>query len=138
MARIHLQDVCLDYPLYGAYDPPSLQLVLDGIPTYDRSVLIADPALGRDLAATMGGAPVCLMRGHGITTAGNSVEEAALAAIRLQMLADMNYRAYLLGNPRPISAEDQDTFRDLERGSDAVGTARARALWRYYVAVTDA
>jgi L-fuculose-phosphate aldolase len=125
-------------PLYGAYDPPSLQLALDGIPTFDRSVLISTPELGSDLVAAMGDAPVCLMRGHGITTAGGTIEEAALAAIRLNDLAKMNHQAYLLGNPRPISAEDQAAFRDLERGPATAGPARARALWRYYLAFTGA
>lgn len=124
-------------PLYGAYDPPSLQLALDGIPTFDRSVLISTPELGSALVSTMGEAPVCLMRGHGITTAGGTIEEAALAAIRLNDLAKMNHQAYLLGNPRPISAEDQEAFRNLERGADTAGPARARALWRYYLALTE-
>lgn len=125
-------------PLYGAYDPPSLQLALDGIPTFDRSVLISTPALGTDLAAALGEKTVCLMRGHGITTAGPTIEEAALAAIRLNDLAKMNQQAYLLGNPRPISAEDQAAFRDLERGAGTPGPARALALWRYYLAFTEA
>jgi ribulose-5-phosphate 4-epimerase/fuculose-1-phosphate aldolase len=125
-------------PLYGAYDPPSLQLALDGIPLYDRSVLISNAKLGAEIAHAIGDASVCLMRGHGITTAGGTIEEAALAAIRLNDLAKMNHQAYLLGNPRPISAEDQETFRDLERSATSAGPARARALWRYYLAVTDA
>lgn len=124
-------------PIYGAFDPPSLQLVLDGIPTYDKSVLISDAALGAELATTMGRADVCMMRGHGITTAGETIEIAALNAIRLCDLAAMNERAYNLGTPRPISLDDQEKFRDLERGNDTPGPARARALWRYYVAVTE-
>ncbi len=124
-------------PLYGAYDPPSLQLALDGIPTYDKSVLIRTPERGVELVRAMGDASVCLMRGHGITTAAATIEEAALAAIRLNDLAKMNQAAYMLGNPRPISPEDQEEFRELERGSDTVGTARWRALWRYYVALTE-
>lgn len=123
-------------PLFGAFDPPAMQLALDGIPTFDRSLLIADPALGRDLAAAMGKANVCLMRGHGITTAGGTIEEAALAAIRLNTLATVNYRARLLGTPRPIAPEEQEAFRDLERDAASAGPARARALWRYYVALT--
>jgi len=125
-------------PLFGAYDPASLQLVLDGIPTYDRSILIRTPERGKELVRTMGGSSVCLMRGHGITTAAGTIEEAALTAIRLNDLAKMNQDAYLLGNPRPISLEDQEEFRNLERGADTVGTARWRALWRYYVALTKA
>lgn len=124
-------------PLIGAFDPPALQLALDGIPTYDRSILIKTPERGAEVAAAMGNASVCLMRGHGITTAGGTVEEAALAAIRLNDLAKMNQAAYLLGNPRPISPEDQEEFRDLERGNDTPGPARARALWRYYLALTE-
>jgi ribulose-5-phosphate 4-epimerase/fuculose-1-phosphate aldolase len=124
-------------PLYGSYDPPSLQLILDGIPTYDRSILIRTPELGAELVKTMGDAPVCMMRGHGITSAAGTIEEAALGAIRLNDLAKMNQDAYLLGNPRPISLEDQAEFRDLERRNTTPGPARARAAWRYYRALTE-
>jgi L-fuculose-phosphate aldolase len=127
--------------LYGAYDPPSLGLALDGIPTYPRSILISTPELGNDLVKAMGTSPVCMMRGHGITTAGASVEEAALYAIHLNELAEMNYRAHLLGNPEPISDEDQAVFRAMKLGREAeqgAFTGRAMALWNYYVALTGA
>ena len=77
------------------------KLAVDGLPLYDRSILIRTPALGQELVAAMGTAPVCLMRGHGITTAANSIEEAALHAIHLNDLATMNYRAHVLGDERP-------------------------------------
>jgi ribulose-5-phosphate 4-epimerase/fuculose-1-phosphate aldolase len=131
-------------PLYGAYDPAGLQLVLEGIPTYPRSILISNPELGRDLAQAMGSHSTCLMRGHGITTAASSIEEAALHAIALNELAVMNYQANLLGNPRPISEEDQATFRKLDLGSAPPAAAaglpsgRAVALWRYYCELTGA
>src|SRR5579862_5478204 len=35
-------------PIFGAYDPSALQLVLDGVPTFDRSVLVSTPQLGED------------------------------------------------------------------------------------------
>jgi ribulose-5-phosphate 4-epimerase/fuculose-1-phosphate aldolase len=128
-------------PIYGSYDPAGLQLLLDGIPTYDRSILIRTPQLGADLAKTMGDAKVCMMRGHGITTAGSSIEEAAMHAIGLSELAAMNYKAYLLGNPRPISEEDQAEFRSFERapvsGGGGLPGGRVGAAWRYYVTVTD-
>lgn len=131
-------------PLYGAYDPAGLQLVLDGIPTYQRSILISNPELGGDLARTMGSHATCLMRGHGITTAAGSVEEAALHAIALNELAVMNYQATLLGNPRPISEEDQAIFRKMDsRGAPPAAepgrpVGRAVALWRYYCELTGA
>lgn len=125
-------------PLYGAYDPAGLQLILDGVPTYDRSILISTPPLGRELANALGGARVCLMRGHGITATGRSIEEAALAAIDLNELAAFNYRANLLGEPRPISREDQEAFRQFERvapppsAPNAEPEGRAASLWHYY------
>jgi ribulose-5-phosphate 4-epimerase/fuculose-1-phosphate aldolase len=131
-------------PLYGAYDPAGLQLVLDGIPTYQRSILISNPELGGDLARVMGPHSTCLMRGHGITTAAGSVEEASLHAIALNELAVMNYRANLLGDPRPISEEDQAVFRKSTVTSasapdpQGLPTGRAVALWRYYCELTGA
>lgn len=130
-------------PLYGAYDPAGLQLVLDGIPTYDRSILIATPQLGGELARAIGSARLCLMRGHGITATGRSVEEAALAAIDLDELARFNYEAHLLGDPRPISREDQETFRKLEGVTAAVSEPHAEpegrlaSLWQYYRRLID-
>lgn len=128
-------------PIYGAYDPPGLQLLLDGIPTYERSITITTPALGEDLVRAIGSKRACLMRGHGITTANRSIEEAALDAIYLNELATMNYQARLLGDPEPISEEDQAVFRErvetrYAAGSDGQPSGRARALWRYYTTLT--
>jgi ribulose-5-phosphate 4-epimerase/fuculose-1-phosphate aldolase len=128
-------------PLYGAYDPSGLALALEGIPTYDRSILISTPELGADLVKAMGNAKTCLMRGHGITTAGPSVEDAALYAIQLNELATINYQANLLGNPRPISEADQAVFRRDRPGATAAAptgrpAGRAVALWRYYCELT--
>ena len=132
-------------PLYGAYDPASLQLALEGIPTYERSILISTPELGADLVRAMGKASTCMMRGHGITTIGASVEEAALAAIHLNDLATVNYQARLLGDPMPISKEDQDAFARVGRARERAGAGteagrpagRTAALWRYYCALTS-
>jgi hypothetical protein len=78
------------------------------------------------------------MRGHGITTAANSVEEAALLAIHLNELAAMTYRAALLGNVRLIPPEEQDAFRkmDIDAGYGeplpGIPSGRAASLWRYF------
>lgn len=129
-------------PLFGGYDPSGLRLALEGIPTYERSITITTPALGEDFARAIGSKPVCLMRGHGITAANHSVEEAALDAIFLNDLATINYEASLLGDPEPISEEDKDYFRarsDAGRyteGSDGRPGERAVAVWRYYTTLT--
>jgi ribulose-5-phosphate 4-epimerase/fuculose-1-phosphate aldolase len=131
-------------PIYGAYDLHSLRLVLNGIPSFGRSILIERPDLGRELAAAMGRSPVCLMRGHGITTAAQSVEEAALLAIHLNEMATMTYRAKLLGNTTTIPVDEQELFRNvaIDAGyekphGDGHVTGRAAALWRYYTRLID-
>jgi ribulose-5-phosphate 4-epimerase/fuculose-1-phosphate aldolase len=131
-------------PIYGSYDPHSLALVLAGIPTFERSILIKRPSLGRDLADFMGTSPVCLMRGHGITTAANSVEEAALLAIHLNTIATLTYQANVLGDVSTIPVEEQEEFRLLVADVDAhsgtprpgIPSSRAASLWRYYTRLT--
>ena len=130
-------------PIYGAYDPQSLRLVLDGVPIYERSILIEKPDLGRELVSVMGNKNVCLMQGHGITTAANSVEEATLYAIHLNDIATMNYRAYSLGGITTIPQEEQDAFHkmkiDTGYGDPVVGVPSGRAanLWRYYTRLAE-
>lgn len=116
-------------PLVGAFDPSCLRLLNDGIAYYPRSVLIHDEELGRDLASAMRGARSCVMRGHGVTTLGRTVEDAVLDAIRLNDLAELNYRARLLGSPEPITDEDQTFFAQVDVGSN-------EPYWRYYCRLT--
>lgn len=126
-------------PLYGAYDPSSLYLWLEGIPTYGRSVTISSDELGKDFTDAMGDKRTCLMRGHGITTAGASVEEATVTAIKLNELAEMNYRAHLLGDPRPIPEEDLAEYRRRfeERGGFSA-SPHGQSSWRYYERLSGA
>jgi L-fuculose-phosphate aldolase len=124
-------------PIYGAYDPSSVSLLLEGIPTYGRSITIRTDQLGQDFANAMGDKNVCLMRGHGITTAGASVEEATVTAIKMNEIAEMNYRAYLLGNPRPIPDEDIEAFRNGgKRSKDRGLNTHMNSTWRYYADLT--
>jgi L-fuculose-phosphate aldolase len=118
-------------PLIGAYDPFALQLLLDGIPRYPRSVLIANDTLGQDLARTIGDKSVCLMRGHGITAVGASVEEATITAWRLNDLAEINYRAALLGDPEPIPDEDIAAFQTRGRRPTPTAPPGQNSTWRY-------
>ena len=129
-------------PLYGAYDPSSARLAIDGIPQFDRSILINNAALGAELAKVMGHSKTCMMRGHGITTAGASVEQAALYAIQLNELATINYQAQLLGDPQPISSDDQAAMlalRVLESTSEGglPPSGGDAAVWNYFCRFTD-
>lgn len=124
-------------PIFGAFNPSALKVAIDGVPTYPRSVLINNPQLGEDLAKSLGTHSVCMMRGHGITATGSSIEDASLRAIALNDLAEMNYRARLLGNARPIDDEDIEFFRKTMGGPPKAITSNAvGALWKYYLRLT--
>lgn len=129
-------------PIYGAYDPQGLGIALEEPPVFEKSVLINTPELGRELTATIGTKRACLMRGHGITTAGGSIEEASVVALGLNELATMNYQARLLGEPRPIAVEDQIGLRPAMKRLTAPGASPGEpgesvaAEWRYYCRLT--
>jgi ribulose-5-phosphate 4-epimerase/fuculose-1-phosphate aldolase len=122
-------------PVYGAYDPASLRLWLNGIPTFDKSVLVSTDALGKELAETIGDKSVCLMRGHGVTTCAAEIEEAAMENILLNELAEMNYKAAMLGTPRAISDEDLEVFRSRGPRSGRTGSS---AAWKTYCRLVGA
>ena len=117
-------------PLFGAYDPSGLRLVMEGLATYPRSITVSNNQLGEEFTTAMGDKRACLMRGHGITSVGGGVEEASLTAIKLNELAEVNYRANLLGVPQPISEEDIAHIMGSARGKRQ--SIHARSGWRYY------
>jgi len=122
-------------PMYGAYGPGS-RLALEGVRTYQRSITIHDDQLGEEFADFVGSSQVALMRGHGVSVVGSGVEDATVRTMALNELVTMNYKAYLLGTPRPISEQDQASMaRPLDpnrRRGSAGGDAGMRASWRYF------
>jgi ribulose-5-phosphate 4-epimerase/fuculose-1-phosphate aldolase len=122
-------------PIYAAYNPPGLKLLLDGIPLYRRSVTIIDDVLGQDFIKVMGDKNACLLIGHGITTAGRSVEEVTLTTLNLFELARLNYLAYAIGDPKPIPAIDIEEFArrwKTHPGRSQVSSKTEHPDWRYF------
>ena len=122
-------------PLFGAYDPSGLRLLVDGLATYPRSITVSNEKLGEEFARAMGNKQACLMRGHGITSAGPNVEDATLTAIKLNDAAVINYQASLLGTPQPISQEDIEILVGKSRGGNQA--VHANSNWRYYCKLLD-
>jgi len=123
-------------PIYGAYNPPSMRLALDGIPLYPRSVTIVDDGLGEDFMRVMGNKKLCLLLGHGITTAGGGVEEATLIALNTYELARMNYLAYAIGEPKPIPEGDITEYKrrwagGFRRRLEGPSRTGEHSDWRY-------
>jgi len=116
-------------PIYGAYDIPGARLARVGVPVYERAVLIRNSRLGKEMVTAMRGAPVVICRGHGITSAAATVQQAVLQAISIDELARMSLRVCAAGG----------TLRDIDEGDwedlpDLGPAFTAEAAWRHEVA----
>ncbi len=78
-------------------------LFADGVPVYDSAVQIDDPERGRAVAAAMGDRKGILLKGHGLTVVGSSIEEATVSAVNLERSARLQIMAQGLG---PVAAID--------------------------------
>ena len=113
-------------PLVGAYNIPAARLAADGIAVYPRGVLIDTDELGDEMVAAMGGRPVCVLRGHGLTATGATVEQAVARALAVDSLARMACRVSALGGEvRPLPPDDLAQLPDL-------GSAfNEKLMWRH-------
>ncbi|BCI89344.1 hypothetical protein NIIDMKKI_45500 [Mycobacterium kansasii] len=99
------------------------------MPVYESAVLIRSAQLGKEMVAAMRGQPVVICRGHGITSAAASVEQAVLQAISLDALARMSLQVSAAGGTlRDIADADWDDLPDLGSGFNV------EAAWRHEVA----
>jgi ribulose-5-phosphate 4-epimerase/fuculose-1-phosphate aldolase len=115
-------------PMVGAYNIPAAVMAAAGIPVFGRSVLIQTHELARDMVDTMHGRQICILRGHGITTAGTTVQQAVARALNLDSLARMACRVAALGAiPVSIPSLDLDSLPDLG------GAFNDDTLWRHHV-----
>ena len=116
-------------PVFGAYNIPAMRMAIDGVPVYPRSVLIRRPELAHEMIAAMGDRPVCVLKGHGITVTGASVEEAVVRALNLNALATVTLELARLGaRPDLVPIEDVAELPDLGKAIND------RAVWRHLVA----
>jgi ribulose-5-phosphate 4-epimerase/fuculose-1-phosphate aldolase len=104
-------------PVVGSYSMPALRLALEGIPVYPRSILISRRDLGEEMVRSMAGSRTCLLRGHGITVAGRSVEEAVVTAVDLETLYSITLELARLGASPPVVPE-QDLAELPDLGTD--------------------
>ena len=116
-------------PVFGSYNIPAMRMALAGVPVYPRSVLIRRSELAAEMLAVMGDRQVCVLRGHGITVAGETVGQAVVRALNLDALARVTLELARLGRTAPeIPPEDVAELPDL--GS----VLNDEAAWRYYAA----
>jgi 3,4-dihydroxyphthalate decarboxylase len=119
-------------PIFGAYNMPAMRMALQGIPVYPRSVLVTRPDLAAQMIEIMGDNNVCLMKGHGITVTGKTVEETTVRAINFHILAQVTLEVARLGiSAATLPPEDIAELPDLgSTFNDIWG-------WKHYVRKLD-
>lgn len=101
-------------PVIGAYNIPALRMAERGVPVYPRSVLITRLALAEEMFGAMGSAEICLLKGHGVTVVGRSVEEATVKVVNLDALCRLTVDLARIGaTPTDIPPEDLAELPDL-------------------------
>src|SRR5437868_3156713 len=80
-------------------------LLRETVPVYEDVYWITTPDLGQKLCAALGSAAAVLMRGHGITVVGNTLDEMFYTAMVLEDNARILWEASALGRPKVIAPE---------------------------------
>jgi len=115
-------------PIFGAFTHMrAMRMALEGIPIFPRSYLVNRAELAAPMLEIMGDKSICLMKGHGITVTGKTVEEATVRALNFNTLARVTLQVAQTGRrAADIPPEDIENLPDL--GS----TFNDAWVWRYY------
>jgi ribulose-5-phosphate 4-epimerase/fuculose-1-phosphate aldolase len=82
----------------------------------DTDMLIRNPQLGRALAESLGACSCVLMRGHGSTVVGTSLEQAVFRAIYAEVNARLQLQASTLGEISFLSEKEAQLSSDMNDG----------------------
>lgn len=91
----------------------------------NSSLLIRSLELGLQLADDLGDAPLVLMRGHGMTVVGDSIEEAVFRAVYAETNARIQSAAHQLGEATVMSEMEALAV-------DAANTKQIRRAWDFW------
>ncbi len=94
---------------YGKFLP------VDGPPVYEGVGLVRDVERGKALAAVLGKGPAVLMRAHGDTVVGESIEQVIERTTRLAMLGEWNHIALLHGEPKYLTEAELAVYNADQR-----------------------
>ena len=93
---------------------PGCKLAGGGVPVYPRAVLVRNQELAAEMVQAMQQRPVVLLRGHGLTSAASSVEQAVLQAISVNTIAELSLQVVSAGGVLvDLSEEDFNELPDL-------------------------
>jgi ribulose-5-phosphate 4-epimerase/fuculose-1-phosphate aldolase len=113
-------------PIVGAFDIPGTQLAAGGVPVYPRGVLIRTGALAEEMVDALRDRPVVVLRGHGLTSTGETVPQAVLRAVSVDTIARLSLAVVSAGGTLvDLPGRDMAELPDLG-GAFTLGTA-----WRH-------
>lgn len=95
------------------------------VPVFDYAGQINTKEKGRECAELLGDNAALLLRGHGIITVGQTIQEAAVNAFSAEKNASLILEASCLGEIKPINSKDLHAHRPT-------------SVWPYYVDKYDA
>jgi HCOMODA/2-hydroxy-3-carboxy-muconic semialdehyde decarboxylase len=99
----------------------------------DTNLLVSNGELGAALAACLGARSTVLMRGHGSTVVGGSVEQAVYRAYYAEVNARLQMQAKLLGAVKYLSAQEAAKAA----AANDTQLARVWELWRQEIGSID-
>ncbi|ADX75308.1 3,4-dihydroxyphthalate decarboxylase (plasmid) [Pseudarthrobacter phenanthrenivorans Sphe3] len=116
-------------PIVGAFDIPGTRLAAGGVPVYPRGVLVRNRQLAAEMLHAMGDRPIVLLRGHGLTSAAETVEQAVLQAISVDTLAGLSLQVTASGGELADLPES-----DMAELPDLGGSFNTQTAWRHELA----
>ena len=84
-----------------------VDLVKDELPMWNHIKTVQTDDEGMEVAGLLGESKALLLRGHGATTVGASLEESVMNMLHLEEQAKMNYWAYSAAGPDHPYIEDE-------------------------------
>lgn len=119
-----------------------IQLVRRPLPVYPHVKTIQSDEEGMEVANLIGGSKAVLLRGHGATTTGASLEEAVMNMLQLEEQAKMNWYACCAAGINHSVIPDENIeeitarapLRELPHFRDVMrqGQPRTGGVWAYY------
>jgi len=124
----------IDVPLKPIYHRAAF--IAQGVPIFETrdaagmtDLLIRNPSLGQALAKSLADKPAVLMRGHGATVVGPSLQRLVGRSIFLAMNATLQAQAMALAPGGRINYLDPEEARLIE-AREGYGLARAWEAWK--------
>src|SRR5689334_12665936 len=124
----------VDVPLRPVYHRAAF--IAQGVPVFDikdaagmTDLLIRNPSLGQALAKSIADKPAVLMRGHGATVVGPSLQRLVGRSIFLAMNATLQAQAMALAPGGKINYLDPEEARLIE-AREGYGLGRAWEAWK--------